>query len=127
MKFQTPQKLSVLAQLTSSQVMGDGNLMVSGINEIHKVETGDITFLIHSNVSIYDGTEIGDNVIIHANVVIGSDAFYYKRRSDHYEKMISCGRVIIHDDVEIGSCCSIDKGVSSDTIIGKGTKLDNHI
>src|SRR5580765_1095685 len=41
--------------------------------------------------------------------------------------MLSCGRVIIHNDVEIGASCTIDKGVSSDTIIGEGTKLDNHI
>ena len=41
--------------------------------------------------------------------------------------MISCGRVIIHDDVEIGALCSIDKGVSGDTIIGKGSKLDNQV
>ena len=47
--------------------------------------------------------------------------------SDLYDKMLSCGRVIIHDHVEIGACCTIDKGVSSDTIIGSGTKLDNHI
>jgi UDP-3-O-[3-hydroxymyristoyl] glucosamine N-acyltransferase len=41
--------------------------------------------------------------------------------------MYSCGRVLIHDDVEVGAGCTIDKGVSGDTVIGKGTKLDNHI
>jgi UDP-3-O-[3-hydroxymyristoyl] glucosamine N-acyltransferase len=83
--------------------------------------------IIHANVSIYDYSEIGNNVIIHSNSVLGADAFYFKRRPDHYDKMLSCGRVIIHDNVEIGACCTIDKGVSSDTIIGKGTKLDNHV
>jgi UDP-3-O-[3-hydroxymyristoyl] glucosamine N-acyltransferase len=76
---------------------------------------------------LYDHTEIGDNVIIHANTVIGSDAFYFKRRPEGYDKMVSCGRVIIHDDVEIGASCTVDKGVSGDTIIGKGTKIDNQV
>ena len=214
MKFSTPQKLSELAKLTSSRIIGEEMKLVHGINEIHKVEAGDITFVdhpkyyekalhsaatfiiinkevpvpegksllfhndpfsvyvgivkhfrpfepaakpvsdssvigqgtviqpgafignhvkigsncvIHSNVSIYDHTEIGNNCIIHANSVIGADAFYFKRRPDHYDKMLSCGRVIIHDNVEIGASCTIDKGVSSDTIIGAGTKLDNQI
>jgi UDP-3-O-[3-hydroxymyristoyl] glucosamine N-acyltransferase len=62
--------------------------------------------------------------------VIGADAFYYKRRKDRdaqYDKLESCGRVIIENDVEIGAGTTIDKGVSGDTIIGAGTKLDNHI
>jgi len=83
--------------------------------------------LIHANVSIYDHTVIGDNVIIHSGTVIGADAFYYKRRPDHFDKLESCGRVVIEDNVEIGACCTIDKGVSGDTLIGSGTKLDNHI
>ncbi len=86
--------------------------------------------LIHPNVTIYDHTVIGDNVIIHANTVLGADAFYFKRRKERevqYDKMLSCGRVVIEDDVEIGAGCTIDKGVSGDTIIGKGSKLDNHI
>ena len=86
--------------------------------------------LIHANVSIYDFTEIGDNVIIHAGTILGADAFYFKRRKEReaqYDKLESCGRVIIHDDVEIGAGCTIDKGVSGDTIIGLGTKLDNQV
>lgn len=86
--------------------------------------------IIHPNVTIYDYTEIGDNVIIHAGTVLGSDAFYFKRRKERatqYDKLESCGKVIIHDHVEIGAACTIDKGVSGDTIIGQGTKLDNQI
>ena len=69
-------------------------------------------------------------MVIHASTVIGADAFYFKRRKDRevqYEKMLSCGRVVIEDDVEIGACCTVDRGVSGDTVIGRGTKLDNHI
>lgn len=83
--------------------------------------------IIHPCVCIYDHSVIGDNVIIHSNSVIGGDAYYYKRRPEGYDKLESCGRTVIEDNVEIGCCCTIDKGVSADTIIGKGTKLDNHI
>jgi UDP-3-O-[3-hydroxymyristoyl] glucosamine N-acyltransferase len=83
--------------------------------------------LIHSNVSIYQDTVIGNHVIIHANTILGADAFYVKRRPDHYEKFPSCGRVVIHDHVEIGAGCTIDRGVTSDTIIGEGTKMDNQV
>lgn len=214
MKFPVPVLLEELAKITGSQIFSQTNVPVTGINEIHKVEKGDITFvdhpkyyekalnsaatfiiinkktdvpqgkalllsddpfaayisivkkfrsfhpssqsisstavigkgsilqpgvfvgehvrigsncLIHSNVSIYDFSEIGNDVIIHANTVIGSDAFYFKRRPEGYDKMLSCGRVIIHDKVEIGASCTIDKGVSGDTIIGKGTKIDNQV
>lgn len=83
--------------------------------------------VIYPNVVIYDNAIIGHNVIIHANTVIGAHAYYYKNRKDHYEKLISCGRVILENDVEIGACCTIDKGVSGDTIIGEHTKLDNQV
>lgn len=83
--------------------------------------------VIHPNVTIYNYSEIGDNVIIQSNTAIGSDAFYYKTRREYYEKMHTVGRTIIEDDVEIGSCCGIDSGVSGDTIVGKGSKLDNLI
>lgn len=214
MRFERPQSLESLAGLTGTRVIGDGSMSVLGINEIHKVEPGDITFvdhpkyydkalqseatfviinkevppppgkallfaedpfsayirivrtfrtfspaarpispdasigegtvlqpgvfvgenvrigrncIIHSNVSLYDHTVIGDDVVIHANTVIGADAFYFKRRPEGYDKMYSCGRVVIHDKVEIGANCTIDKGVSGDTVIGEGTKLDNMI
>src|SRR5690606_24991596 len=62
-----------------------------------------------------------------ANSILGADAFYVKRRPDFYEKFPSCGRVIIEDDVEIGAGCTIDKGVTNDTRIGQGTKMDNQV
>ena len=83
--------------------------------------------IIHSNVSIYDHTVIGDNVVIHANSVLGADAYYFQRKPTGYRKLESCGRVIIEDNVEIGALCSIDRGVSGNTVIGKGTKFDNHV
>lgn len=82
---------------------------------------------IHSNVSIYDNCVIGDDVIIHAGSVLGADAFYYKNRPEGFDKLVSCGRVVLEDRVEIGSLCTIDKGVTGDTTIKKGTKLDNQV
>ena len=82
---------------------------------------------IHSNVSIYDNCIVGDNVSIHAGTVLGADAFYYKKRPEGFDKLISCGRVVLEDHVEIGALCTIDKGVTGDTIIRKGTKLDNQV
>ncbi|MBC7643079.1 MAG: UDP-3-O-(3-hydroxymyristoyl)glucosamine N-acyltransferase [Flavobacterium sp.] len=83
--------------------------------------------LIHSNVSIYDHTIIGDNVIIHAGTILGADAFYYKKRADGFDQLISGGRVVIKDNVGIGALCTIDRGVSGDTTIGEGTKIDNQV
>ena len=86
--------------------------------------------IIYPNVSIMDHCIIGNNVIIQPGTVIGSDAFYYNGKKDRavwYKKMPSCGRVVIEDEVEIGSGCTIDRGVSHDTLIGAGTKFDNLI
>jgi UDP-3-O-[3-hydroxymyristoyl] glucosamine N-acyltransferase len=83
--------------------------------------------LIHSNVSIYDDTVIGNNVTIHAGTILGASAFYYKNRPEGYDQLQSCGRVIIEDNVDIGALCTIDKGVTGDTTIGEGSKLDNQI
>lgn len=84
--------------------------------------------IIHPNVVLNDYTEIGNNVIIQAGTIIGGDAFYYntkKNRDVWYKRMQSCGNVKIEDDVEIGASCTIDRGVTATTLIGKGTKIDN--
>ncbi|MEZ4802614.1 MAG: UDP-3-O-(3-hydroxymyristoyl)glucosamine N-acyltransferase [Gelidibacter sp.] len=83
--------------------------------------------VIHSNVSIYDDTIIGNNVIIHAGTILGASAFYYKKRPEGFDQLISGGRVVIKDNVDIGALCTIDRGVTADTIIGEGSKLDNQI
>ncbi|HAH60347.1 MAG: UDP-3-O-(3-hydroxymyristoyl)glucosamine N-acyltransferase [Lentimicrobium sp.] len=83
--------------------------------------------IIHSNVSIYDHAVIGNNVIINSGSVIGGDAYYFQRKPEGYRKFHTCGRVVIEDDVEIGALCAIDSGVSGDTVIGRGTKFDNHV
>ena len=83
--------------------------------------------LIHANVTIVSDAIIGDNVVIGSGTVLGGDAFYYKNRPEGYDQLLSCGRVVIEDDVHIGTGCTIDRGVTADTTIGKGSKLDNQI
>ena len=83
--------------------------------------------VLNSGVKVYDYCIIGDNCIIHANTVIGSDGFGFQPTKDGYKKIPQLGNVIIEDDVEIGSNCTIDRGTLGSTIIGKGTKIDNLI
>lgn len=217
MKFEKPVPLQWIAGIINAEIVGNKNGIATGLNEIHKVEEGDIVFvdhpkyyeaclqspasfiiinkktnvpngkallvtenpfeayqklvkhfrpfnpsmktisetavvgeqtvimpgaylgnqvivgsncIIHPHVTILDHCIIGDNVIIQAGTVIGSDAFYYNKKTDrdvHYKIMNSCGRVVIDDDVEIGAGCTIDRGVSGDTFIGAGTKIDNQV
>lgn len=217
MKFPSPVSLQWLAEFIHAQLKGNTNGMATGINEIHRVEVGDLVFvdhpkyysscvhsaasfiiinkevevpeekalliteqpfeaytkivqhfhpfepaaksisdssvigehtqvfpnvfignhvtigsncIIYPHVSIMDHCVIGNNVIIQAGTIIGSDAFYYNTKKDRdvwYKRMVSCGRVVIEDDVEIGAGCTIDRGVTHDTVIGSGTKMDNLI
>ncbi|MBN8865370.1 MAG: UDP-3-O-(3-hydroxymyristoyl)glucosamine N-acyltransferase [Sphingobacteriales bacterium] len=217
MRFDQPVPLTTIATLIGAELIGNTSALATGINEIHKVESGDLVFvdhpkyydkcihsaasfiiinkvtdfpegkallitdnpfeayqkivrhyrpfapsmksvsdtavigegtvvmphayignhvtigkncIIHPNVTILDHCVIGNDVIIQAGTVIGSDAYYYNKKTDrevHYQKMLSSGRVVIDDAVEIGAGCTIDRGVSHDTRIGKGTKLDNMV
>lgn len=83
--------------------------------------------IIFPNVSIGNDVKIGNNVIIQSGTVIGSFGFYYKNRGESFDRLLSSGNVIIEDDVEIGANCTIDKGVTATTLIGRGTKMDNLI
>ncbi len=83
--------------------------------------------VIHANVCIYDHCQIGDNVIIHAGAIIGADAFYYKKLPEGFDQLLSGGRVVLEDNVTIGALCTIDRGVTGDTTIGEGSKLDNQV
>lgn len=83
--------------------------------------------ILHANVSIYDNCVIGDNVIIQSGTILGADAFYYKKRPEGYDQLLSGGRVVVENNVGIGALCTIDKGVTGDTTIGAGTKIDNQV
>ncbi|MGZ8558020.1 MAG: UDP-3-O-(3-hydroxymyristoyl)glucosamine N-acyltransferase [Chitinophagaceae bacterium] len=215
MRFDKPVPLTQIATLINADLIGNTTASATGINEIHKVENGDLVFvdhpkyynkcissaasfiiinkkthipegkallitpdpfeayqtivnyfrpfspslkmisdtssagentvimpnvyignhvsigrncIIYPNSTILDHCVIGDNVIIQSGAIIGSDAFYYNKKTNrdiHYKKMLSCGRVVIEKGVEIGAGCTIDRGVTGDTVIGAGTKIDN--
>ncbi|MDY0779596.1 UDP-3-O-(3-hydroxymyristoyl)glucosamine N-acyltransferase [Tenacibaculum sp. IB213877] len=214
MKFKQPQTLQQIATLLNVDYVGNPDFKITGINEIHVVEKGDIVFVdhpkyydkalnseattvlinkkvecpegktllisddpfsdfnkitkhfnpfiaskqsisesviigenttiqpnvfigenviigkncvIHANVTINNSCVIGNNVIIQSNTVLGSDAFYYKNRSEGFDRLISGGKVVLEDNVELGASCTIDRGVTGDTTIGAGTKIDNQV
>lgn len=106
--------------------VGEGTQVHPGVTLGNDVRIGQ-GCIIMPGVVIHPGTTIGNRVVIHANAVLGADAFYYKKRDGSYQKMITAGSVVIEDDVEIGAGTTIDRGVSADTRIGKGTKIDNQV
>jgi UDP-3-O-[3-hydroxymyristoyl] glucosamine N-acyltransferase len=118
---------SSFKQKSDTATIGENTIIMPGAFIGNHVSIGD-SCVIYPNVVIMDHCIIGDNVIIQAGTVIGSDAFYYNKKTNrdvHYKKMLSCGRVVIEDFVEMGANCTIDRGVTGDTIIGAGTKIDN--
>jgi len=112
--------------ISDSAIIGDGTIIQPNCFIGNNVVIGQNS-LIHANVSIFDDTIIGDNVVIQSGTVLGGNAFYYKKRPDGYDQLQSCGRVVIENDVHIGASCTIDRGVTGDTTIGAGSKLDNLI
>ncbi|APG59468.1 UDP-3-O-(3-hydroxymyristoyl)glucosamine N-acyltransferase [Christiangramia salexigens] len=106
--------------------IGEGTVIQPNVFLGNNVIIGE-NCLIHANVSIGDNCVLGDNVIVHSGTVLGGDAFYYKKRADGFDKLLSGGRVVVENNVEIGANCTIDRGVTGDTILGEGSKLDNLI
>jgi len=115
--------------ISDDLIVGEGTIIMPNVFIGHHVQIGK-NCIIYPGVTILADTIIGNEVIIQSNSVIGGDAFYYntkKNRPDWYKKMLSCGRVVLEDKVEIGCSCTIDRGVSGDTKIGRGTKIDNMV
>ncbi|MEO7984813.1 MAG: UDP-3-O-(3-hydroxymyristoyl)glucosamine N-acyltransferase, partial [Bacteroidota bacterium] len=116
-----------MKNISDTAVLGEGTVVMPGAYIGNQVRIGN-NCIIHPNVVILDHCIIGNDVVIQAGTVIGCDAFYYNKKTNreiHYKKMTSCGRVLIENGVEIGANCAVDRGVSHDTVIGAGTKLDN--
>ncbi|MDE1225879.1 UDP-3-O-(3-hydroxymyristoyl)glucosamine N-acyltransferase [Vibrio aestuarianus] len=96
-----------------------------GVKIMNGVTIGD-NVAIHANTVIKEGTVIGNNVTIDSNNAIGNFSFEYMNGlNGQFERVESIGRVIIEEDVEIGCNNAIDRGTLGDTVIGKGTKIDN--
>src|SRR5215831_4544924 len=118
-----------MKMISETSSAGENTVIMPGAYIGNHVSIGSNS-IIYPNVTILDHCVVGNNVIIQSGTTIGSDAFYYNKKTNrpvHYKKMNSCGRVVIEDFVEIGAGCTIDRGVSGDTIIGEGTKMDNLI
>ncbi len=82
---------------------------------------------IAANVSIREGSRLGDRVIIHSSTVVGADGFGFEFVNGRHQKVEQLGIVRIENDVEIGACTTIDRARFGETVIGEGTKIDNHV
>jgi UDP-3-O-[3-hydroxymyristoyl] glucosamine N-acyltransferase len=115
--------------ISNTAIIGKNTVIMPGAFVGNHVSIGK-DCVIHPNVVILDYSQVGNNVVIQAGSVIGSDAFYYntkKNRNVWYKRMQSCGQVVLEDYVEIGAACTIDRGVTAETRIGAGTKMDNQV
>ncbi|MDC6388586.1 UDP-3-O-(3-hydroxymyristoyl)glucosamine N-acyltransferase [Maribacter sp. PR1] len=118
--------VAAVRAISNSAIIGKNTIIQPNVFIGNNVRIGD-NCIIHSNVCIYDNSVIGNGVTIHAGSVLGADAFYYKNRPEGFDKLRSGGRVVLEDDVDLGALCTIDRGVTGDTTIGKGSKLDNQV
>jgi len=106
-------------------VIGDRVTIMPGCYIGDDVEIGDDT-IIYPNVTIYHQCKIGSKCIIHSGTVIGSDGYGFAHTKDgKHVKLYQLGNVVIEDDVEIGSNCSVDRGALDSTVIKEGVKIDN--
>lgn len=110
--------------ISPTAIIGQHTIIQPGAFIGNHVVIGDHC-IIHPNVTIYDHCVIGNHVVLHSGTVIGADGLYYKRRPGGWDKLVSGGRVILEDHVELGACCAVDRGSTGDTRIGQGTKIDN--
>ncbi|WP_299679268.1 UDP-3-O-(3-hydroxymyristoyl)glucosamine N-acyltransferase [uncultured Tenacibaculum sp.] len=112
--------------ISDSAVIGEGTIIQPNVFIGEGVTIGR-NCIIHANVTINNDCVIGDNVNIYSNTVLGSNAFYYKKRPEGFDPLVSGGRVVIENNVDLGASCTIDRGVTGDTTIGEGTKIDNQV
>lgn len=104
--------------------IGDGTQLIAQVYVGRKTTIGK-DCLIYPNVTIREKIRIGNRVIIHSGTVIGGDGFGFAPVKGVHHKVPQIGKVVIHDDVEIGSNVTIDRATIGETVIGKGTKIDN--
>ena len=118
--------IGAFAYIGKNVEIGKGVLIYPQVYVGDNCKIGDDTIL-YPGVKIYHGCKIGSRCIIHAGAVIGSDGFGFAPVDGHFEKIPQMGGVILEDDVEIGANTTIDRATFGNTIVGKGTKLDNLI
>jgi len=113
-----------LACISEGTSIGDGTVVYPGVFIGRGVAIGK-NCIIYPNVVIREWTRIGDRVILHPGVVLGADGFGYVLHGGRHFKIPQAGRVVIEDDVEIGANSTVDRATTGETVIGKGTKIDN--
>jgi UDP-3-O-[3-hydroxymyristoyl] glucosamine N-acyltransferase len=113
-----------LAVIDSGARIGENSVIGAGSVIGKQVEIGRDCRLI-ANVTVCDSTQIGDRVILHPGVVLGSDGFGYANEKGRWLKIPQIGRVVLGNDVEIGANSTVDRGAIEDTVIEDGVKLDN--
>jgi len=106
--------------------IGPGCVIHSGVCILDGCRIGEGVTLF-PNVVLYENTLVGNRVIIHAGAVIGAYGFGYSKDGDKHKLGAQLGYVEIEDEVEIGACTAIDRGTYGPTLIGQGTKIDNHV
>ena len=116
-----------LSSIDDEVEIGPGTVIFPLVTIYPRVSIGK-NVIIHSQVSIREETKIGNRVIIHNGAVIGSDGFGYLKEEDHsHIKIPQKGIVVIEDEVEVGANTTIDRASLGETIIRRGTKIDNLI
>ncbi|MEI7799311.1 MAG: UDP-3-O-(3-hydroxymyristoyl)glucosamine N-acyltransferase [Opitutaceae bacterium] len=123
-------KIDPTAHIGPNCVIGAGTIigarvvLIGGNHLGSDCRVGDDTRL-YPHVVLYAGTQLGRRVAIHAGTVIGADGYGYVFDQGRHRKIPQVGNIIIHDDVEIGANCTMDRAALSSTIIGEGCKIDN--
>lgn len=112
------------AHIAAGCVLGNGCIIHPGVSISENCRLGN-DVVLHPNVVLYPNTVIHDRSVIHANSVIGADGFGYRFKNGRHEKVPQLGNVEIGEDVEIGSCSTVDRGTFQATRIGDGCKFDN--
>ncbi|OSI12457.1 UDP-3-O-(3-hydroxymyristoyl)glucosamine N-acyltransferase [Neisseria canis] len=114
------------AYIGANTVLGEGCRILAGAVVEHDCTLGN-EVVIHPNAVIYHGCTLGNRVEIHGGSVIGADGFGLAFAGDSWFKIPQTGGVTLHDDVEIGANSMIDRGAMTDTVVGRGTKIDNQV
>jgi UDP-3-O-[3-hydroxymyristoyl] glucosamine N-acyltransferase len=117
---------SVQAQavIEAEVVVGAGTVIGSGCYVGRGARLG-AGCVLHPHVVVREECELGDRVILHSGVVVGSDGFGYDTKNGRHTKIPQSGRVVVENDVEIGANTTIDRARFGRTVIGEGTKIDN--
>lgn len=112
------------AVIEAGAVIGDGSIIEPGVVIGARVRIGR-RCRIRANAVIHHDCVLGDRVVIHSGAVIGDDGFGFAPANGRWNKIAQIGRVVIHDDADIGANTTIDRGALDDTVIHQGAIIDN--